>query len=524
MWITRRYLLALEWYTNPNMPRLFRSMSFMGKLAFLLLILFISWLYLNTQKLLKGKVTKDGERASLPWGNETAYADVPGGGEGGEGGGGGGGGCPHVALYDGTQFSIENDFLPAEFKNIASPFLARLLGAQIPMMPDAVILSYPPQKYNGVMTLRLQEIELEESFVNWIRLERIIHPRESKIMIDAKTKELRVFNFAELTEKLKLPESAIWNGVKNIKKTFSGRDKLTSKTPQSNDKPFEKGDVLEFTFRGITEKKDVFLVLNAAYRDWMPGVAESPAARILTQVAYRTPRLARTGAVALLILMLYALFRERSLAPFSMIPFIIGGGDSGDSASDGGGFQPKSIPLSYRNSSGLYRFLTIHKPRSWKYSTEMVRIPAEAIQPDGSVSIRAEFTQKHILGFIGILQGADSIPVQLETLPIKSSLHSRKGDVAGALRSGKSETHLIPGDTIDVQFVDPTPPLKKDQTETYIMRSSGFYAPLRPKYQVMAGNWWERISPEARDHYETLRKNMEAREKSGTRSTISAEG
>ncbi len=502
------------------MNRLFRGVAFGGRIALVLLIVLVGWLYLNTQKLFRGKASKDGERTSpLPWGNEHAYADVPGGG------GGGGDGCPRVACFDGKEFRIENDFLPAEFKNVTSPFLARLLGARMPTKPDALILSRSPRQYHGAITLRLQEIELEESFINLVRLERLLHPLSSKVIVDAQTKEIRVFHPDELRRRLKLPVSVVWNGITDVAKIFSNRGKLTAETPAQGDSPFEKGDILDFTFRGLTPREDAFLVLNAAYRDWMPGIADSPSMRLLAQTVQRVPRLARAGAFALTALMLYTMFRQRSTAALSMVPFIIGGGDGGGGAGggDGGGGagggdgvaggdgQNKSIFLSYRKSDGSYRLLTVHKPRSWKYSTEMVRIPAEAIHSDGSTSIRAEFTQKHILGFLGVLQGAKTVPAQSEFLAVNSAEHSRSGDVTVAMQSGRNETHLIPGDVVDVRFAGSAFPLAKNQAETYVMHSAGYYAPLRPRYQKLAGNWRERISPEARSHYETLRRNMRER-------------
>ena len=65
--------------------------------------------------------------------------------------------------------------------------------------------------------------------------------------------------------------------------------------------------------------------------------------------------------------------------------------------------------------------------------------------------------------------------------------------------------HIIPGDKIDLEFAAPESPLDKEEVETYVVSASGFYTSLRPSSRAAAGNWREKLSPEAKARLASLK-------------------
>lgn len=135
----------------------------------------------------------------------------------------------------------------------------------------------------------------------------------------------------------------------------------------------------------------------------------------------------------------------------------------------------------------------------------MIRLPQDAVRKDGRVTLIADFSKTHTLGFIGLLQGARRIPIKIENLSPTEARHSRTGDVTGKLLA-KKEVHLIPGDRLEILFQEPSIALGTKEKETYLVRSEGFYMGLRKETKDLAGDWKKRLSPEARRHLYRLRE------------------
>src|SRR3989344_1598568 len=183
------------------MKKFLNAFNFLGKALLLIVLLIFGWVFINATNLIKGKkaADKNGDSNSM-WGPDSANADAPPPP-------GGGGTCPHVALWDGNKFCIENDFLLGKPQSFAvDQKLIRGLYEQGLVGPDLMKFSSPMKKYNGKIALQLQEIEEEETFVDSLQLIRVIHPAKSEVIpnasqgITARTSlcDLEIFIFCQV--------------------------------------------------------------------------------------------------------------------------------------------------------------------------------------------------------------------------------------------------------------------------------------------------------------------------------------
>ncbi len=466
------------------MKKFLSSFTFILKALLLVLLLIFGWVFINVANLIKGK--KSSEKDSLSknmFGADEASADAPQTCVTCTA-------CPHVAYFDGKEFKIENDFLPSEFKTL-EPGLANIVYKWSTPVPDMLKFSSVPQKYNGALTLRLLEIEPEESFIHQIKLLRVVHGKDEEVVIDATKKKPYLVRKKEFEREFAFSSSAVLNGEKSLDELYT-RDKrrLWGDIAESHDDLFQKGDSIEFIFKNIGKNEDFLLILRSVYRDYMAG--EKVKEHNLFSVFTRSYAFAKIAVFGGLYFLLKGWLPAESLV---FLPFIMGSG----------AMCGKSINFSYRNASGGFSPLMVQKPRSFRHATEVVSLPKEAVGGDGSLVVRADFTKRHRLSFIGIAKAVKLTAANGEEISIKRASHSRLGDVSVALRGEeKKETHLIPGDTVEVSFENPASPVDSGQKETYLFESSGFYTALRPEYKKLAGNWQEKLSTEAKKHLATL--------------------
>ncbi|MBI2635300.1 MAG: hypothetical protein HYW79_02030 [Parcubacteria group bacterium] len=463
------------------MKKFFSSFTFILKASLLVLLLVFGWVFINVANLVKGK--KSSEKDSLSksmFGADEANADAPTTRTA----------CPHVAYFDGEEFKIENDFLPSEFKTL-EPGLANIFYKWSAPAPDMLKLSSSPQKYNGALTLRLLEIEPEESFIHRIKFLRIVHSKDEEIIIDAVKKEPYLARKKEFEKELVFPSNSVLNAKKSINHLYNQKkDRLWNSIAESREDLFQKGDSIEFGFRSVAKNENLLLVLRSVYRDYMAG--EKAREHNFFSALVRSYAFAKIAVFSGLYLLLKGWLPAEGLA---FLPLIIGSGS----------MSSKSIDISYRNSSGKFTPLIVQKPRSFRHGAEIVSLPKEAVSGDGSLVVRADFTKRHRLSFIGVAKATNLTAAFGEELSIKKALHSRLGDVSTELRGEeKKETHLIPGDTVEVSFENPKRPIGFGQKETYLLESTGFYTALRPEYKKLAGDWQEKLSGEAKKHLASL--------------------
>ena len=100
------------------MKKLLNSVKFISKALLLIILLLVGWAFINVANFIKGKKSVENKSgAGDLFGADKASADIPYIYDCN---------CPHVAYFDGKEFKIENDFLPAEFKAIEPGFAGYL--------------------------------------------------------------------------------------------------------------------------------------------------------------------------------------------------------------------------------------------------------------------------------------------------------------------------------------------------------------------------------------------------------------
>lgn len=467
--------------TSNGVKKTLRFLELISKAVLLALLLIVGWVFVNITNLVKEKKKAEKDSPDL-FDSKTVYADTPGGPPNS---------CPHVAYFDGKKFLIENDFLLGKPQSFLADFGAiKHLYEAGRVGPDLLKFHAEPQLYNGKLTLRLQEIEVEETFVKWLKLFRVIHPRTSEVVVNSNFTDFHVYDREYLKKNIMLPLSAQCNNSENISHLFQKRDGLWG-DQNDQEKVFEKNDEIRVVFRNLKPDEPANLIVKSMHRDWMAGEAKDiiRASRLLSLVRY--PHMARVFLLVAAALHL-ALGRKTTGTTLALLPFIIGG-------------QTHSMVFSYRDLRDKKHPIVVHEPRDWRYATERIDLPPAAVQKDGSLTLLLDFTNRHKLDFLGVIQGAEELTVQVEELSVEEVKHSRLGKLQDAGKEASScYIHMIPGDTVDVAFQNPTVVPKPEEKVSCLMQSSGFYTALREENKVLAGNWQERISEEAHERLASL--------------------
>ena len=462
------------------MKKFFNSLTFVLKAFLLIVILLFGWAFINITNLIKGK--KLSEKDSLSknmFGTDEASADVPGETF-----------CPFVAYFDGKKFQIENDFLCGKFSHYFRSKTSQ---------PDLLKFYHSPEKRDGKLVFQLQENEAEESFINQLKFIRVAHPKNSEVIVDSGFEKFHIIERASL-KNLTPAKEVLVNGVKDMSDRFNDRKGLFSpygrspKGRESDSLILNKNDRLEFVFSGLKRGSNPILIVKSTFRDFMMGEAGETKKIAWPASLFYSPAVFRLGLLFMAVL--YFVFGRKTFGGWpAFLPIVFGVQGA------------KSIIFSYRDQAGNFKQAAINKPRAWNFSSEAIALPKEAIMEDGSMRIKAEFTRRHKLAFAGVLQNEINLPYHSEELFVKSAKSSRLGDVS-ELISGKSKKslHMIPGDTVDIEFEDPKISLNKGEKDTYLMQSFGVYTPLSSKYKKIAGDWLKKIPAEVRDYYARMAK------------------
>lgn len=454
------------------MKHFFNSLKFIFKAFLLVIILLIGWAFINISNLIKGKKLSKNDSFSLDkFGTDKAMADVPAS-------------CPFVAYFDGEKFQIENDFLCGKLSHYLGKFSRSKMSK-----PDLMRFYHAPKKRNGKLAFQLQENEAEETLINRLKFIRVAHPKNSEVIINSNFENFYVIDRASL-ENISLAEEILVNGVKDTFNRFGDQKRFFTNGFESDSLILNKNDRLEFSFSGLEPNSEPVLIVKSTFRDWIMGEAGEAKIASLMSLFY-SPKAIRVGLIFMAAI--YFVFGRKTFGYWpTFLPLFFG--TQAPSC---------SIVFSYKDRAGDFKKAAINKPRAWNFSSEAIVLPKEAIMEDGAMLIKAEFTKRHKLAFVGVLQNEINLPYRDEELCILSAKSSRLGDVTGLISSeNKKSLHLIPGDTVDIEIEDPKISLNKDEKDTYLMQSFGVYTPLSSKYKKIAGNWFKKIPTEVRAYYE----------------------
>ncbi len=322
--------------------------------------------------------------------------------------------------------------------------------------------------------------------------------------MDTEFKKFHIFGKKEFERAVTLPASIIARDGEDFTKQIASPDLLWNYSRKDSPQIFfEKDFSMDILFKDIRTGEIPYLVVKSWYRDWVMGNEEdwkekSASMPIFGAFSRNFVRVA--SSVSLAALAAWAFYR-RGIDPLSFasaLPYV--------ALTQGG----CCFDYEYMDSEGNYHRAAVLNPRSWKPNTEVIELPREAVRADNTVRMRITATKRHAFGFVGLVQNIEKFHnagFTEEKLVLSRAHHNRlKTDVREVLMSRQSGgyVHTIPGDTVDVEISASERKLKKGERETYLIKSSGFYTPLRRESRELAGNWQERISDEAKSRLASL--------------------
>ena len=467
-------------------------MAFISKALLLIAVLIFGWMYINVTNLVKGKKAQDhGLGNNDLWGADSANADV-----GGVGGDNKGTSTPFLAYFDGKEYLLENDILfgrPTSFN--AKYETAKQKYENGLVSPDLYKIAAKIEPVNNKLLFQIQEREIEESFFKWLKLTRVVHPQNAEIIVNSDYTKFYVLKRRGLEESLVLPAAIITRKGVDIAARIADKELVWQQEVSDNDKEasirFQKNDSVEVLFRNLKKDAAPFLVTKSWFRDWIPGYSDDWAAPNTFAALFQRSPLNIARAMTLLALIPAAwLLHKIGLGEgaIAVVPLIFG-------------YQSCSLVYEYKDAKGSYRQVAVSEPRAWHYNTEIIELPRESVSLDGELRLRISSTKRHTLGFVGITQQMENIEekqFQQEEVKLSRAYHHRlKKDVTAELNNADNEyVHLVTGDVVDLEFDASNASIGKDQRETYVIQSSGFYTALRPEYKKFADDWEARRTAE----------------------------
>src|SRR3989344_1077131 len=476
------------------MKKFLSSMAFISKALLLIAVLIFGWMYINVTNLVKGKKAQDhGLGNNDLWGADSANADVGGVGEGNKWIS-----TPFLAYFDGKEYKLENDILfsrPTSFN--ANYKIAKQKYEDGLVSPDLYKIAAKIAPVNGKLLFQIQEREIEESFFKWLKLRRVVHPKDTEIMVDSNYAKFYVLKRRGLEESLVFPAAVITKKGVDIAARIADKRLIWQHEVSDNDKEtsirFQKNDSVEVIFRNLKKDAAPFLITKSWFRDWIPGYGDDWAALNTLAALFQHSPLGniKTAALLPIVLGIWLLHKiglgEGAVA---VAPFIFG-------------YQTCSLVYEYKDAEGNYRQIAVSEPRAWHYNNEIIKLPRESISTGENLRLRITSTKRHTLGFIGITQQMeDTEEKQFRPAEVKLSRayhHRLKKEVTAELNNNGSEyVHMVTGDVVDLEFNAPVAPIGKNQKETYVIQSSGFYTALRPEYKKFADDWDARRAAEDR--------------------------
>jgi hypothetical protein len=497
-------------------PKIISTIKLLGKIIFLLALLALTWGLVSVSHLTRkngGSSPSGGEdfrsrlsSAFYQQQNE-ARADAPGGivpcSKTGS--------TPFLAYFDGKSksYKLENDIMFGRPKSYYHSYeVAKSLYEDGRIWPDLYKITAPLKSFANQILLQIQEIELEESFFKRLELKRVVHPKNTEVIVDSEYKKFYVVDKSAFQKNIVLPFSIQSKNGVNYSGRISDKKSIFDTLTDSGDYiRFEKADSIEIVFSNLKVGETPYLVVKSWFRDWVLGLEEDwKEEKNAALPAFLRHSLTRTISSSLFFFGSFA-----GVLPFP--PFFMSfTADCGSTGSTGSTGESTSVMCpgivcsfvyEYRNEAGYFSTCAISEPRAWHYNTEVIELPKEAVLKDGTLRLRISSSKRHILGFVGLVQQIDELTAESyeeENLELTKAYHHRlEKDLADSLKDATGQfVQTIPGDKIDLEFSAPKVSLKKREKETYLIRASGFYTSLRGQSRALAGNWQDRISDEAK--------------------------
>ncbi|MEK7178916.1 MAG: hypothetical protein AAB727_01530 [Patescibacteria group bacterium] len=467
-------------------------------------------------------------------------ADGGGGGGGGDGGdssgsvsescgngggqGQGGGSTPFLCTWDGEKFTFENDFL---YGKPISSFYDIKEGIRLyedrAIVPDTYKIQNKIHIKNNRALFQIKEIEPEESFIDHISLSRVVHPRNTELIVDSSFKKFIVLENTALAEKEGIISQEIYFNGENFSDTLGDNARMHTQAGREDGYFIDPtGDIVEIRGNIRAGDNDTYLLIRSHFRDWTLGeifdMARGRKSFSIREIfSDMSPRsMVKGSALAFLILVLGAVtaigtFFQRSPREYTLLQAktLSGAFDIPRALADvpappGGGGH--SLIVEGWNGAS-FQTIDVFSPRYYQPTLNAIAIPKNVVQDNGDVHIRITSTKRHKIHYTSLIVPREESSYRTETFSVsKAFLQREKRDYATTLNEPYSGEymHVIPGDIVDVEFpVIPTN-IDDNEQESYLLQAGGVYTDASEETQRLAGDWVSNLDPEAKSFLQEL--------------------
>ncbi len=428
---------------------------------------------------------------------------------------------PFLCVYKNGSYEIDNDLMYGKKTTFFSNFeLGRRVYEEGSLVPEIYKISTNPDLIDGKIKLQLIELEPEDSYIDTVKLSKIIYPATAELVVDASFSGMYAVKRDDIINRVGVSGVSLTPQFLGNRRSTSPEisiERLSSEQQfnslcQKNQPGirFEDGDVLEVTAKVESLEADkLLLFVGANYRDWLLSSDATPrtARKILKRTALLSPFWSSAARVAIMIFMLFPVWVVSSLLSTSRqtandgseMDFMRAFGIPATSA-DVPSRTPKCFNVEYWDGSHFVP-ITFIQPRYCHSTLEAVSVPWEAVDGQGLLKLRLIATNTHNLSYISLAAPSSLMLYKSADLSLSSAHCNRAGgDSTDVLSSEKnaSYVHVIPADTIELEFTEPGNFIAKEgEKESYVISVRGFYTSLSEESKVIAGDWESRLSEES---------------------------
>jgi len=371
-----------------------------------------------------------------------------------QGGPPGGDTCPFLASWDGRAYVVDNDILIGhprsywpEFETAKTMYEQALEPGKTRLEPegtgyergDLYRLQQPPVLKDGRYKFLILEREPEESFMDELKLLKVVHEPTTQVFAAADRSKLYAFDVSQIKQPASCSTDRGVRCEELIRQPETTADALLLQANETINITF---DYVPLTAPKLLVRAKYNLAMARAVSQRKTSSLPPPLSRLLARLS------------DWLLPMLYACQDTIRVL----------------------------YQVSYQDAQGDWRRMGNLHPRALSYSTEVLEIPEEAMQTFNraqAIRLRLLWTQLHALSFVGLVDGP-SQSFSLERLaPVSAYHHRLKGDQAESLRKKDADyLHTIQGDVVEVEF-ETGQPIPEGKAATFAIASEGFYTNLR---------------------------------------------
>lgn len=427
---------------------------------------------------------------------------------------GGGSSTPFLKTWNGSKYEFENDFLFGKPNSLFRSKIDGLLAYENGNVSgDLYKIQNEFKSRDGVLSFQINEVEPEESYIDSMSLVKVIHNKDSEILVNSDFAEFKVFTKESLDKKEGIvSQLVLWNSS-DVTSTLGSVDSLWSQDRDLGRFMNADKDVIEIKGKVENKSNDIYLVLKSNFRDWIledifeNNQTDKISWTKLMQVAPKS--LVKVGALALVFWILNAATAVGTL--FKNNNYEVGNTDEKSLVSSFGISRvsadipvidiQRSFVVSYWTGIS-FEIIDIHSPRYYQPDTNIIRIPKEAISEAGEFYIKITATKKHKIYHTAIISPYQSLVVKSEILKVsKATLQRDNKDYSTILNMPHSGEylHTIPADVVDLAFENGKLVAGENEKETYLLQASGFYTDLSAESRSVAGDWLSKLDNESRE-------------------------